>query len=469
MTNPIVSECFLLKSDLARELYHDYAANLPIIDYHNHLPVKDIAENRSFENMTRLWLEGDHYKWRAMRANGIAEPFITGNKTDWDKFKKWAETVPYTWRNPLFHWTHLELNKIFGIQDILNPQSAKSIFESTGSQLRSGSLNVLDILNKFNVSLLCTTDDPVDSLRWHQKIEESNSTVKVVPAWRPDKAMDLRSAKEFNHYLDQLESASGIDVLTLYDYIAALKDRHTYFHDKGCRLSDHGLEFPFPVEPYTETVIKSIFNEIRSGKEVTTERQKVFMSFILYEMVIWNHEKSWVQQFHVGALRDVNSRGVIHVGKACGFDSIGDFKYAQSMGQFFNRLEMEQKLAKTIVYNLNPRDNEMVAAMMGNFQDGSVAGKMQFGAAWWFLDQKDGILNHLNTLSNQGLLSRFVGMLTDSRSFLSFSRHEYFRRILCDLLAQDVVNNELPRDMELLSRIVKDVCHYNAKNYFNHY
>lgn len=467
MFNPIVSDNFLLKSDLACELYHEHAAMLPVVDYHNHLLVKDIAENRTYDTITQLWLEGDHYKWRAMRANGIPEPYITGDKSDWQKFEKWAETVPYTWRNPLYHWTHLELFKTFGIRNLLNKESAKAVYESANELLQAGQMNVRDILQMFNVSLLCTTNDPIESLEWHQRIVLENSRIKVLPSWRPDKAMDLRNVNFFNQYVTQLENVTDISISNLEDYLTALKKRHTCFHEQGCRVSDHGLEFPFPVKSFTQNQLKVIFNEIRSGNEVSPEKQEVFRSGLLYQMALWNYERGWVQQYHIGALRDVNSCGVSKVGVACGFDSIADFNFAQSMGCFFDRLESEQSLTKTIVYNLNPRDNDMVAAMLGTFQDGSVPGKMQYGAAWWFLDQKEGIERHLNTVSNYGLLSRFVGMLTDSRSFLSFSRHEYFRRILCNLLANDVENHELPHDMCILSQIVKDICYYNSVNYFD--
>lgn len=467
MLNPIVSDNFLLKSDLACELYHEHAAILPVVDYHNHLLVKDIAENRTFDTITQLWLDGDHYKWRAMRANGISESFITGDKTDWEKFQKWAETVPYTWRNPLYHWTHLELYKAFGVRNLLNAESAKTIYESANELLRSEQMNVWDILQMFNVSLLCTTNDPIESLEWHQRIIQENPGIKVLPSWRPDKAMDLRNVNLFNQYVTQLEKVTDISISSWEDYLMALKKRHTFFHENGCRLSDHGLEFPFPVQWFTPKQLNVIFNAIRSGNEVSHEKQKVFRSALLYQMALWNYERGWVQQYHIGALRDVNSRGVSQVGVACGFDSIADFNFAQSMGHFFDRLESEQSLTKTIVYNLNPRDNDMVAAMLGTFQDGRVPGKMQYGAAWWFLDQKEGIERHLNTVSNHGLLRRFVGMLTDSRSFLSFSRHEYFRRILCNLLANDVENHELPHDMGILSQIVKDICYYNSINYFD--
>ena len=467
MKNPIVHENFLLQTNTAQKLYHDFACKMPIIDYHCHLSPREIAENRIFENLSQIWLEEDHYKWRAMRANGIQEEYVSGKATDWEKFQKWAITVPYTMRNPLYHWTHLELKKPFGIDDILNKNSAKDIYNTASQKLSSGELSVENILKCFNVQKICTTNDPVDSLKWHQQIVQSKMELQVSMAWRPDKAMDVRDPKEFNSYIDRLEEVSSSTISTYSDYLEALKSRHDYFHERGCRLADHGLEFPFPVEAYTQKEVASIFLKIRLGKELTSNDRQKLMSSFLYEFAVWNFEKGWVQQYHIGAFRDVNKRGVSNVGQGCGYDSISDFPYAVSMGEFFNRLEEKEKLTKTIVYNLNPKDNEMVATMMGNFQDGSVPGKMQYGAGWWFLDQKDGIEKHINTLSNQGLLSRFIGMLTDSRSFLSYSRHEYFRRILCNIIGNDVENGELPNDIEFLGRMVQDISYNNANEYFD--
>ncbi|TLX78120.1 glucuronate isomerase [Labilibacter sediminis] len=466
MLNPIVQENFLLQSEVARELYHDFAAKMPIIDYHCHLSPKDIAQNRVFDNISQAWLEGDHYKWRAMRANGVDEKYITGNASDFEKFLKWAETVPNTLRNPLYHWTHMELSKPFGIKKMLNADTAKEVYDNASHQLSSGQLSVQSTLKKFNVEKLCTTDDPIDSLEWHQSMNKTQIGIKVTPAWRPDKAMAVGDVQSFNQYVDQLAEVINGSIESYDDFLSALKQRHDYFHENGCRLSDHGLEFPFPVEEVTEKEIQKIFQKLRSGEGINPIAQKEFMTAILHQLAVWNHEKGWVQQFHVGALRDVNTKGVRNIGQACGFDSIADFSYARSMGIFLNRLEEKGKLTKTIIYNLNPRDNEMVAAMLGNFQDGSVPGKMQYGSAWWFLDQKDGMEKQINALSSQGLLSRFVGMLTDSRSFISFSRHEYFRRILCNMLGQDVANGELPKDMNLLGQMVQNICYHNANEYF---
>lgn len=467
MKNPIVHKNFLLQTSVAKILYHDFASKMPIIDYHCHLLPEEIAENRVFENLSQIWLEGDHYKWRAMRANGISEEYISGKANDWEKFKKWSETVPYTMRNPLYHWTHLELKHPFGINELLNQQSAKQIYDRASAMLSTGELSAQNIMKRFNVQKVCTTDDPTDSLKWHQQIVGDNCEIKVLMTWRPDKSMDLRDSKSFNKYVGTLESVTSKPIESYANYIEALKIRHEYFHKHGCRLADHGLEFSFPIDKYSEVEIAAIFLKIRLGKNLAIEDQQKIMSAMLHEFAVWNFEKGWVQQYHVGALRDVNTKGIRYVGKSCGYDSISDFSYAISMGKFFNQLEESNQLTKTIVYNLNPKDNEMVASMMGNFQDGSTPGKMQFGSGWWFLDQKDGIEKQINTLSNQGLLSRFVGMLTDSRSFLSYSRHEYFRRILCNIIGTDVKNGELPNDIKLLGQMVQDISYNNANEYFD--
>jgi len=466
MRNPIATENFLLESDLAIRLFHEYAAPCPIIDYHCHLSPKELAQNRAYENITKLWLDGDHYKWRAMRANGIDENYITGKATDYEKFEKWAETVPYTLRNPLYHWTHLELFKVFDIQETLSPQTAKQIYETTSTAL----LGVLDthaILKKFNVVHIGTTDDPVDSLEWHGMIAESNWEVSVSPTWRPDRALAVENPIIFKSYCTALCKVTNRSINAFEDFLETLHERHGFFHDNGCRLSDHGLEYPFPTAACTSKEANRIFSKLQREKRLTPFEIEQFRTVLLHEFAVWNYEKNWAQQFHVGALRDVNSRGVQEVGAACGYDSIADFNYAAAMGRFFDRLEKQGKLAKTIVYNLNPRDNDMVAAMLGNFHDGSIPGKMQFGAAWWFLDQKDGIINHINTISNHGLLSRFIGMLTDSRSLPSYSRHDYFRRIVCNLLANDINKGEMPNDEAWVGKIIRDICYQNAHNYFN--
>ncbi len=467
MENPIVNNDFLLQTEEARLLYHDYAASMPIIDYHCHLNPIEIADNRRFNDLTELWLEGDHYKWRAMRANGISEHYITGTASSWEKFSKWAETVPYTLRNPIYHWTHLELWKTFGITSLLNEKTAKSIYEETNKMLTEDDFSVCGLLKKFNVKKLCTTDDPLDSLEHHDMLKKSNPDILVSMAWRPDEAMDFRLPTNFNIYVDTLEKVANQSVANYSDYLTALKKRHDFFHEKGCRLADHGLEYPFPVDNYTQKELNAIFLKVRAKKSIGPDEKEKLMADLLFQFANWNYEKGWVQQYHIGALRDVNKKAIHTIGKACGFDSIADFQFVESMGKFFNRLQKEGKLTKTIVYNLNPRDNETVATMMGNFQDGSIPGKMQYGSGWWFLDQKDGMENQLNTLSNQGLLSRFVGMVTDSRSFLSYSRHEYFRRVLCNLIGNDISNGEMPRDMEFIGKMVQDICYNNANEYFD--
>jgi len=460
-----LDENFLLSNATSRQLYHEFARKMPIIDYHNHLPPDEIAEDKNFENITRVWLNGDHYKWRAMRTNGVPEEYITGNKSDWEKFQKWAETVPYTMRNPLYHWTHLELQRYFGINDILNADSAKKIYGETSAKLQTKEYSVRGLLEKMNVKLICTTDDPVDSLEHHQKINADNWHIKVLPAFRPDKAMNVDDVNTFNNYLTRLEKASNISISTYNDYIAALKKRHDYFVANNCSVSDHGLEEIY-AEDYTQTEIAGIFAKIRSGGELRPDERKKFKSAMLVTFAEWDWEKGFVQQYHLGAIRNNNSRKLRQLGPDTGWDSIGDFSQARALAKFLDRLDRNNKLAKTIIYNLNPADNELFATMIGNFNDGSAAGKIQWGSAWWFLDQKDGMTRQLNALSNMGLLSRFVGMLTDSRSFLSFPRHEYFRRILCNLFGEEIENGELPGDINWIGTLVQDICYYNARNYF---
>ncbi len=456
---------FLLQNKTAERLYHDFAADMPIIDYHCHLDPAQIAGNINFKNLTDIWLSGDHYKWRAMRANGINEACITGTKTDWEKFEQWAATVPYTLRNPLYHWTHLELQRYFDIHEILSPKTAKAIYDDCTQKLQKPEYSVQNLITKMNVEVICTTDDPLDSLEHHQKIRAANLKVKVFPAFRPDKAMNADDLISLNHYISKLEDVSNTVVTTYADYLQALKKRHDYFAENGCTVSDHGLEQLY-AEDYTDKEISEIFSHIRSGKALQPGEVLKFKSAMLYEFALWDHEKGWVQQYHIGALRNNNTRGYREAGPDTGYDSIGDFSQAQALSKFLNRLDNTNQLAKTIVYNLNPADNELVATMTGNFNDGTVAGKIQFGSAWWFLDQKDGMTQQLNTLSSMGLLSKLVGMLTDSRSFLSYPRHEYFRRLLCNLFGTDIENGELPNDIEWTGKIIRDICYYNAKEYF---
>lgn len=461
-----MDENFLLQTETAQKLYHEHAAKMPIFDYHCHVPPKEIAEDKQFENITQIWLYGDHYKWRAMRANGVNERFCTGDASDWEKFEKWAETVPNTLRNPLYHWTHLELKLFFGIDKLLNPSTAKEIWDECNAKLQTYEYSVRNIIRKANVHTICTTDDPVDSLEYHRQIKADNFEVAVLPAWRPDKAMAVENTSAFNRYADQLAEVSGISTGNFSDFMDALEKRHQFFHENGCRLSDHGLE-TIVAEEFTEEEIGKIFQKIRSGTDLGKMEIAKFKSCMLIEFGLMDHSRGWTQQFHLGALRNNNTRLLNALGPDTGFDSIGDFEIGRPLSRFLDKLDMENKLTKTILYNLNPRDNELFATMIGNFQDGSVPGKMQFGSGWWFLDQKDGMEKQINALSNMGLLSRFVGMLTDSRSFLSYSRHEYFRRTLCNLIGNDVENGEIPNDMELLGQMVENICFNNAKEYFN--
>jgi glucuronate isomerase len=457
---------FLLSTKTSEILYHTYAKDLPIIDYHNHLSPEAIANNTQFDNITQAWLNGDHYKWRAMRANGVYEGFITGNKSDREKFDQWAATVPYTMRNPLYHWTHLELKRYFNIHDQLSAQTSGKIYDQVNRLLHTDDYRVRGLLKKMKVELVCTTDDPIDSLEHHQAIREENIEIKVLPAFRPDKAMQVDDAVSFNAYLSQLEAAANVSISSYQDYLSALKSRHDYFVSNNCSVSDHGLENIY-AEDYTEAQVKLFFDKIRKGNQLTVEEINVFKSAMLVTFAEWDCEKGFVQQYHLGALRNNNSRMMNSLGPDTGWDSIGDFSQAKALSKFLNRLDANNTLTKTILYNLNPADNEVFATMIGNFNDGSMAGKIQWGSGWWFMDQKEGMINQLNTLSNMGMLSKFVGMLTDSRSFLSFPRHEYFRRILCDLFGKDIENGELPNDITWTGKLVQDICYNNTKNYFS--
>jgi len=461
-----LGEDFLLETKTAERLYQEFAKEMPILDYHNHLPPWEIAEDRQFANVTQVWLNGDHYKWRAMRTNGVAEHFVTGGATDAEKFQKWAETVPYCLRNPLYHWTHLELLRYFDIKDILSPKTTEFIYNRCNELLQTSEYSVRNLLRRMKVEVLCTTDDPVDSLEFQGQLRAERFEIPVLPAFRPDKAMAVEEVTAFNGYVAKLEAAADVNIITLEDYLAALKSRHDFFAEMGCQLSDHGLEHLY-AEDFTYTEISAIFAKIRGGKELEGLEVWKFKSAMLLWLAEWDWEKGWTQQFHLGALRNNNSRLLGALGPDTGWDSIGDFEQARALSKFLNKLDKHDKLAKTILYNLNPADNEVFATMAGNFNDGSVAGKVQWGSAWWFLDQKDGMERQLNALSNMGLLSRFVGMLTDSRSFLSFPRHEYFRRILCNLLGREVENGELPNDIEWIGEVVRNICYYNAKAYFN--
>jgi glucuronate isomerase len=461
-----LNEDFLLQTPTAQTLYHDFAAKMPIIDYHNHLVPQQIAEDKQFENITQIWLYGDHYKWRAMRAHGVDEKYITGNASDEEKFMKWAETVPYTKRNPLYHWTHLELQRYFGVTELLNKDSAKRIYDHCSELLRTKEYSVRNLLLKMNVKALCTTDDPIDNLGYHKQIATSGFEIKVLPTFRPDKAMGVDDELIFVEYVNALAEAADQSIRSLADYKAAIKSRHDFFHEAGCRLSDHGLEHIY-AEEFTNEEIELIFERLITGKLISKKEKWQFKSAMLVYFAHLDHARGWTQQFHLGAIRNNNARLLGSLGPDTGFDSIGDFEQAKPLSAFLNHLDSTNQLAKTILYNLNPRDNELLATMTGNFQDGTIVGKMQFGSGWWFLDQKDGMEKQINALSNMGMLSHFVGMLTDSRSFLSFPRHEYFRRILCNLLGQDVENGELPADIAWLGKLVEDISYKNASAFFN--
>ena len=462
-----LSEDFLLHTQTARSLYHDFAENMPIFDYHCHLPVREIAENKIFDNLTQIWLKGDHYKWRAMRANGIDERLITGGGSDVEKFEAWAATVPKTLRNPLYHWTHLELKRYFGISGkLLGPETAREIYDACSAMLRAEGFSARSILERMNAKVVCTTDDPVDTLDHHARIREDRAfSVKVLPAFRPDKALGVDSPQDFNRWVDRLEDVSGVPITGFIPFLEAIQRRHRFFHEMGCRISDHGIEHPY-AEDYTAKDIERIFDRARQGKRPEPHEVLQYKSAMMIDLAKMDAERGWTQQFHLGALRNINTRAVQTLGPDTGYDTVGDFDMAKSLAKFLDTLEREGKLAKTILYVLNPRDNEMIAAMIGGFQDGSVPGKMQFGSAWWFNDQKEGIERQINALSCAGLLSRFVGMLTDSRSFLSYPRHEYFRRVLCNLLGNDMENGELPMDVEWVGNMVKDICFRNAVDYF---
>lgn len=457
---------FLLKTETAKRLYHEHAAKMPIIDYHCHLSPKMIAEDYRFKSITEIWLGGDHYKWRAMRGNGVDEHYITGDASDWEKFQKWAETVPYTFRNPLYHWTHLELRTAFGIDEVLNPESAQRIFDACNAKLQEEGMTARGLMRRYGVETVCTTDDPIDSLTFHRNIRESNFEVKVLPAWRPDKAMKPANGEAYRTYIAQLEEVTSMKIKTYANLLEALRHRHDFFAKEGCTVADHGID-TFPWEPCTEDTAATIFRKVMDGVELNGLEVEQFQTAMLLELARMNHEKGWVQQFHYGPVRDVCHRMYRQLGPDTGFDTIGDGRVAVKMGKFLNALDEEGKLAKTILYNINPTDNYVVSCMAATFQDGSVPGKIQFGSGWWFNDQKDGMEAQMNALSTQGLLSRFVGMLTDSRSFLSYPRHEYFRRILCNLIGNDVEEGLIPAgEMPRIEQMVEDISYYNAKRYF---
>ena len=464
---PFLDDNFLLGTKTAERLYHEYAADQPIIDYHCHLPPDLIADNHKFATLTQIWLSGDHYKWRAMRSNGVSEHYCTGGASDWEKFEMWARTVPYTLRNPLYHWTHMELKNPFDVKgQLLSPSTARAIYDYCNQRLAEDGFSTQGLLARFKVLVLCSTDDPVDSLAAHQRhAKNPGAATRLLPTWRPDKAMMVDDLAPWNAWVDRLQAMSGMSIACFEDFIVALSRRHDFFHQVGCRISDHGIEH-VAIAPHTDSEIRAIFVKARSRIAPSPVECEQFSSAALYQLALMDHAAGWTQQLHLGAMRNNSTRMLRSLGPDTGFDSIGDYPQARALARFLDRLDSSNQLCKTILYNLNPADNEVMATMLGNFQDGSCPGKIQFGSAWWFLDQKEGMERQLGALSALGLLSRFIGMLTDSRCFLSYSRHEYFRRLLCDLLGSDVEKGLLPSDMDLLGNMVRDICFRNARTYF---
>jgi glucuronate isomerase len=462
---PFIHDDFLLETDLAAELYHVHAEKLPIIDYHCHLPVAQIAEDHRFRSITEIWLEGDHYKWRAMRANGVPERFCTGDASDWEKFEAWARTVPFTLRNPLYHWTHMELRRPFGIAELLEPRSARGIFARCNELLAEPGFSAQGLLQHFRVAVVCTTDDPIDLLAHHTTLAARvDPETRVYPTFRPDRVLATGDPQAWNAWVDRLGEAAGLSVGTFASLLEALESRHEFFHAAGCRASDHGLE-QIDSEPWTDQEASKSFGRVRRGETLEPSEARGFRSALLHRLALLDHARGWVQQFHLGALRDNNTRLRRRLGADSGLDSIGDFPQARSLARFLDRLDSTEQLAKTILYNLNPADNEVFATMAGNFQDGSLPGKIQYGPAWWFLDQLDGMEAQLRALSSMGLFSQFVGMVTDSRSFLSYPRHDYFRRLLCNLLGHDARRGLVPHDKALLGRLVEAISFFNAREY----
>jgi glucuronate isomerase len=467
MKKSFIHKEFLLDTRTASRLYHTYAEDLPIIDYHCHLSPQKIAENQRFENIAQVWLSGDHYKWRAMRTCGVDEHYITGSASDWEKFEAWAKTVPKVLRNPLYHWTHLELKRPFGITDVLlDGKTARNIWNRCNAKLATPGFSTQSILRKMNVEVVCTTEDPIDSLEFHEAYsKKGNGKTNLVPAFRPDRAMAPEEGGGFVRYLEKLEGAANCEIKDFDGLIGAIRVRHDYFHAHGCRLSDHGIETAY-ADAYTQAELEKIFRRARRGNDLATAEIVKFKSAMMYEFGVMDHEKGWVQQYHFGALRDTNTRMKRQLGPDTGYDSMGDFEIAGPLARLLDRLDSTDQLPRTILYNVNPRDNELMATMAANFQDGRIPGKIQYGAAWWFLDQIDGMTKQLDALSYTGVLSQFVGMLTDSRSFLSYPRHEYFRRLLCRILGREMEQGLIPNDLKLVGGLVTDLCYNNAKRYF---
>jgi len=466
MAKKFMDEDFLLETDSGKILYHQYAESMPIYDYHCHIPVKDIKDNKRFENITQVWLYGDHYKWRAMRACGVNERLITGDAGDYEKFKAWAEVVPQTIGNPLYHWTHLELKRYFGVEKLLCPETAREIYDKCSGMVDSDDFRVRSIIRRSNVKVLCTTDSPLDSLEYHRALKEEPSWgTSVLPAFRPDPVLAVDDKVGFNAWIDELEKIVGKNIYSFESLVEALWERHRFFSSMGCRLSDYGLEVPHSA-PFTAREAEDAFRKARSGDTCTDEQVMVFKSALLSELMKMHCRQDWTQQFHFCALRNNNSKGYASLGRDTGYDCIGDFSIGASLVRLLDNLDKEDSLTRTIIYSVNPVHNELIASIIGSFMDGKTPGKIQMGSAWWFNDQKDGMERQMTALANVGLLSRFVGMLTDSRSFLSYPRHEYFRRILCNMLGRDMDRGLIPDDMELVGNMVRDICFNNAVNYF---
>jgi glucuronate isomerase len=463
---PFIDEDFLLETEAARDLYHRVAKDLPIIDYHCHLSPDLMAADHRFRSIAEIWLEGDHYKWRAMRANGVPERLCTGDASDWEKFEAWARTVPDTLGNPLYHWTHMELRRPFGIETTLSPATARAVFDRANERLKEDAFTAMGLLKQFKVAVVCSTDDPTDPLQSHARLaQRRDPDTQVFPTWRPDKAVLVEDLPAWTAWLGKLEEAAGASIGSWDALLEALEKRHAFFHERGCRASDHGLE-TIDGEAFTDAGAAGLFARLRAGQELDAREARVFRSALLHRLALLDHARGWVQQYHVGALRNANTRMRRRLGPDTGFDSIGDFEQGRGIARFLDRLDETDQLARTILYNLNPADNAVMATLVGDFQDGSVPGKMQWGSAWWFLDQLDGMEAQMRVLANMGLLARFVGMITDSRSFLSFPRHDYFRRLLCNILGEDVRRGRLPDDRGALGSLVANVCFYNARDYF---
>ncbi len=463
-SKPFITDDFLIHNKKGLELFERFARDMPILDYHCHLPPADVANDRRFNDLFEIWLEGDHYKWRAMRSNGEPERYCTGDASPFDKFMAWARTVPRALRNPLYHWTHLELKRYFDVDDLLGPQTARAIWDKARERLSEPEMSALGIMRKFKVAAVCTTDDPTDDLSHHARLARSETGVRVYPAFRPDKAMALSDPAAWNRWVDKLGQMADVEIGDLESLLAAIERRHDFFHQLGCRLSDHGLE-KAPSLYADEKKASAIFADARGGKEIPPPGREAFAGFLMLFFGRLDARKGWTKQLHLGAMRDNNSRAFKRLGPDVGFDSIGDLEQGRSLAAYLDGLDSRGELPKTIIYNLNPSHNYLVGTMIGNFQDGSIPGKIQFGSGWWFLDQKEGIEWQLNALSGLGLLSRFVGMLTDSRSFMSYPRHEYFRRVLCNLIGAEVESGEIPDEDELVGAMIRDVCFNNARDY----